>query len=47
MRMLSTEVVRPCAVYLASDESGGVTGKSIVATEWNQERGIEVPYTIA
>ena len=47
MRMLSPEVVRPCAVYLASDESRGVTGKSIVATEWNQERGIEVPYTIA
>ncbi|HKY07885.1 MAG TPA: SDR family oxidoreductase, partial [Candidatus Binatia bacterium] len=47
VRMLSPEIVRPCAVYLASDESQGVTGKSIVATEWNQQRGIEVPYTIA
>lgn len=47
MRMLSPEVVRPCAVYLASDESRGVTGRSFVATEWNQERAIEIPYTIA
>jgi NAD(P)-dependent dehydrogenase (short-subunit alcohol dehydrogenase family) len=47
VRMLSPQIVRPCAVYLASDESKGVTGKSIVATEWNQQRGIEVPYTVA
>src|SRR5262245_26089896 len=47
VRMLSPEIVRPCAVYLASDESRGVTGRSLVATEWNQERGIEVPYTVA
>ena len=46
-RMLSPEIVRPCAVYLASDESSGVNGKSIVASEWHQERGIEVPYTVA
>jgi NAD(P)-dependent dehydrogenase (short-subunit alcohol dehydrogenase family) len=47
VRMLSPEIVRPCAVYLASDESRGVTGRSFVATEWNQEKGIEVPYTVA
>jgi 3-oxoacyl-[acyl-carrier protein] reductase len=47
VRMLSPQIVRPCAVYLASDESKGVTGKSIVATEWNQQRGIEVPHTVA
>jgi NAD(P)-dependent dehydrogenase (short-subunit alcohol dehydrogenase family) len=47
VRMLSPEIVRPCAVYLASDEAKAVTGKSIIATEWNRERGIEVPYTIA
>jgi NAD(P)-dependent dehydrogenase (short-subunit alcohol dehydrogenase family) len=47
VRMLSPEIVRPCAVYLASDGSREETGKSFVATEWNQERGIEVPYTIA
>ena len=46
-RMLSPEVVRACALYLASDESRGVTGRSFVATEWNEQRGIEVPYTIA
>jgi NAD(P)-dependent dehydrogenase (short-subunit alcohol dehydrogenase family) len=46
-RMLSPEVVRACALYLASDESRGVTGRSFVATEWDEQRGIEVPYTIA
>jgi NAD(P)-dependent dehydrogenase (short-subunit alcohol dehydrogenase family) len=47
MQMLSPEIVRPCAVYLASDESSGITGRSFVATDWNQERGLEVPYTVA
>ena len=47
VRMLSPEIVRPCAVYLASDESSGMTGQSFVATEWNKEHGIEVPYTVA
>ena len=47
MKMLSPEIVRPCAVYLASDESSEITGRSFVATDWNQERGLEVPYTVA
>ena len=47
VRMLSPEVVRPCAVYLASDESSGITGRSFVATEWNTEHGLEVPNTVA
>ena len=47
IKMLSPEIVRACAVYLASDESGGVTGHSFVATEWNKERDLEVPYTVA
>jgi len=46
-QMLSPEIVRACAVYLASDESLGVTGRSFVATEWNEQHGIEVPYTVA
>jgi 3-hydroxybutyrate dehydrogenase len=46
-KMLSPEVVRACAVYLASDESVGLTGRSLVATEWNEQHGIEVAYTIA
>ncbi len=46
-RMLSPEIVRPCAVYLASDESSGVTGTSVVATDWHKERGFVVPYTVA
>src|SRR6266542_3926674 len=47
VRMLSPEIVRACAVHLASDESRGITGHSIVATDWNKEHGFEVPYTIA
>lgn len=47
VRMLSPEIVRPCAVYLASDESRGLTGKSIIATDWHKEQGFEVPYTVA
>ena len=47
VRMLSPAIVRACAVYLASDESSGITGRSFVATDWNQEHGLEVPYTVA
>jgi 3-oxoacyl-[acyl-carrier protein] reductase len=47
LKMLSPEIVRPCAVYLASDESNGITGHSLVATDWNKERGLEVLYTVA
>ena len=47
VRMLSPEIVRACAVYLASDESRGVTGQSFVATEWNKQRGLEIPYMLA
>jgi len=46
-RMLAPAIVRPCAVYLASDESSDITGQSLVATEWNQACGLEVPYVIA
>lgn len=46
MRMLKPEIVRACAVFLASDASSGITGQSFVATEWNAERGLEVPYTV-
>jgi 3-oxoacyl-[acyl-carrier protein] reductase len=47
VKMLSPEIVRACAVYLASDESLGITGHSFVATDWNKEHGLEVPYTVA
>lgn len=47
VRMLSPEIVRPCAVYLASEESSGITGQSFVATDWNKQHGIEVPYVVA
>jgi NAD(P)-dependent dehydrogenase (short-subunit alcohol dehydrogenase family) len=47
MRMLSPAIVRDCAIHLASDESSGITGRSFVATDWNRERGLEVPYTVA
>ena len=45
--MLSPAIVKACAVYLASDESSRITGHSFVATDWNQEHGLEVPYTVA
>jgi NAD(P)-dependent dehydrogenase (short-subunit alcohol dehydrogenase family) len=47
IKMLSPEIVRACAVYLASNESSGVTGRSFVATDWNLEHGLEVPYIVA
>jgi NAD(P)-dependent dehydrogenase (short-subunit alcohol dehydrogenase family) len=47
VRMLSPEIVRPCAVYLASDESSGITGQSFVATDWNKQNGFDVCYTVA
>jgi NAD(P)-dependent dehydrogenase (short-subunit alcohol dehydrogenase family) len=47
VKMLSPEVVRACAVYLASDESREVTGQSLVATDWNKQHKIEIPYTVA
>jgi len=47
VKMLSPEIVRACAVYLASDESSGITGQAFVATDWNKEHRLEVPYTIA
>lgn len=43
-KMLSPDVIRPCAVYLASNESSNVTGQSLNAREWNQQHGIEVRY---
>jgi NAD(P)-dependent dehydrogenase (short-subunit alcohol dehydrogenase family) len=47
VRMLAPQVVRACAVYLASDESMEITGKSLIAPDWNREHGLEVPYMIA
>jgi NAD(P)-dependent dehydrogenase (short-subunit alcohol dehydrogenase family) len=47
VRMLSPEVVRACAVYLASDESREITGQSLVAPDWNKQHGLEVPYIVA
>jgi NAD(P)-dependent dehydrogenase (short-subunit alcohol dehydrogenase family) len=47
VRMLSPAIVRACAVYLASDESVGVTGQSFVAPDWNREHGLVVPYAVA
>jgi len=47
VKMLSPEIVGPCAVYLASDESLGITGQSFVAPDWNKEHGLEVPYIVA
>jgi NAD(P)-dependent dehydrogenase (short-subunit alcohol dehydrogenase family) len=47
IRMLSPEVVRACAVFLASDDSCQMTGASLVATDWNKVHGVDVPFTVA
>lgn len=47
MKMLSPEVVRACAVFLASDDSSQITGASLVATDWNKAHGVDVPFTLA
>jgi NAD(P)-dependent dehydrogenase (short-subunit alcohol dehydrogenase family) len=44
MNLLKPEVIRACAVYLASDEARGVTGQSFDAGEWNRLHGIPVQY---
>jgi 3-oxoacyl-[acyl-carrier protein] reductase len=36
------EVIRECAVWLGSDESRLITGRSIVAADWNRERNLEL-----
>jgi NAD(P)-dependent dehydrogenase (short-subunit alcohol dehydrogenase family) len=41
-RMHDPAIIRGCAAYLATDESAGVTGESLVATEWNRERGLRL-----
>jgi NAD(P)-dependent dehydrogenase (short-subunit alcohol dehydrogenase family) len=38
--MHQASVIRSAGVWLASDESRLITGRSIVAVEWNKERGI-------
>jgi 3-oxoacyl-[acyl-carrier protein] reductase len=38
---LPVDVVVPAAMFLASDDSQGVTGESILATDWNKKKGIE------
>jgi hypothetical protein len=46
LRAFRPEVVRGSAVYLASDEAAGVTGQSVVASEWNKQNGIDVQYAV-
>ncbi|MBI2090960.1 MAG: SDR family NAD(P)-dependent oxidoreductase [Deltaproteobacteria bacterium] len=38
---LPAGVIVPAGIFLASDDSRGITGESIIAKDWNQERGIE------
>jgi NAD(P)-dependent dehydrogenase (short-subunit alcohol dehydrogenase family) len=40
--MHEPRVIRAAATFLASDESRDVTGTSVVATEWNRERGLRL-----
>jgi NAD(P)-dependent dehydrogenase (short-subunit alcohol dehydrogenase family) len=36
---IRADIVRPMAVFLASDDSAGVTGQSLSCAEWNAEHG--------
>jgi NAD(P)-dependent dehydrogenase (short-subunit alcohol dehydrogenase family) len=46
-QMHRPSVIRGLAVYIASDESRFITGRSLVATEWNKERNLVLcPCTI-
>jgi 3-oxoacyl-[acyl-carrier protein] reductase len=40
--MHEPRVIRGAATFLASDASHEVTGTSLVATEWNRERGLHL-----
>jgi len=37
---LPAEVIVPACNFLASDDSGDTTGESIIAVDWNQEKGL-------
>jgi 3-oxoacyl-[acyl-carrier protein] reductase len=39
---LPVEVIVPAGIFLASDDSQGITGESIIATDWNKKRGISL-----
>jgi len=39
---LPVGVIVPAGIFLASDDSQGITGKSINAKDWNQERRLKV-----
>ena len=41
-QMHDPAVIRGVAAYLASDESAGVTGQSLVATDWNRAHGLRL-----
>ncbi len=41
-KLIDPAVVGPPAVYLASDEAGGVNGQRIVAIEWNGENPVTI-----
>ena len=38
---LSVNGIIPAGIFLASDDSQGITGESIIAKDWNKKRGLE------
>ncbi len=46
-RAFRPDIIRQCAVYLASDDAAGISGQSFDAARWNKDHGIEVKYVIA
>lgn len=43
-RAFRPDIIRGCAVYLASDDSAGISGESFDAAKWNKEHGIQIEY---
>jgi NAD(P)-dependent dehydrogenase (short-subunit alcohol dehydrogenase family) len=45
-RMLHPGVLRPCAVFLASDDAADVTGQALSAADWNARHGHAVEWVV-
>ena len=38
---MPVDVIVPASIYLASDDSREISGQTVIATRWNEERGIK------
>jgi NAD(P)-dependent dehydrogenase (short-subunit alcohol dehydrogenase family) len=45
-KLLHPGIIRPCSVYLASDESADITGQCLNAVDWNEQNGYPVEWVV-